>query len=127
MVYKIASPAMQQNFAPLKQVLQAGRVLAEKGKLHPDSEPNAYADSIRQYAVWSKQEGWDEKKFGDEFVDRTKKNAEARNVKWTPVIEQALRSAVPGRWADITQLLNLAQSWQKTPQQLQRQGAGVSP
>ena len=60
-------------------------------------------------------------------MDRTKKNAEARNVKWTPVIEQALRSAVPGRWADITQLLNLAQSWQKTPQQLQRQGAGVSP
>lgn len=118
MVYKIASPAMQQNFAPLKQVLAAGRALAEKGKLHPDSEPNAYADSIRQYAVWSKQEGWDQKKFGDEFVDRTKKNAEARNVKWTPVIEQALRSAVPGRWADITQVLNLAQSWQKTaPQQ----------
>jgi hypothetical protein len=113
MVYKIASPAMQQNFAPLKQVLQAGRTLAEKGKLHPDSEPNAYADSIRQYAVWSKQEGWDQKKFGDEFVDRTKKNAEARNVKWTPVIEQALRNAVPGRWADITQVLNLAQSWGK--------------
>jgi hypothetical protein len=120
MVYKIASPAMQQNFAPLKQVLQAGRVLAEKGKLHPDSEPNAYADSIRQYAVWSKQEGWDQKKFGDEFVDRTKKNAEARNVKWTPVIEQALRSAIPGRWGDITQVLNLAQSWQKASPQPQR-------
>jgi hypothetical protein len=113
MVYKIASPAMQQNFAPLKQILQAGRTLAEKGKLHPDSEPNAYADSIRQYAVWSKQEGWDQKKFGDEFIDRTKKNAEARNVKWTPVIEQALRGAIPGRWADITQVLNVAQSWQK--------------
>jgi hypothetical protein len=113
MVYKIASPAMQQNFAPLKQILQAGRTLAEKGKLHPDSEPNAYADSIRQYAVWSKQEGWDQTKFGDEFIGRTKKNAEARNVKWTPVIEQALRGAIPGRWADITQVLNVAQSWQK--------------
>jgi hypothetical protein len=39
---------------------------------------------------------------------------------WTPVIELALRRPVPGRWADITQVLNLAQSWQKAQPQPQR-------
>jgi len=114
MVYKIAGPALQQKYQPMRLVLQAGRALAEKGKLHPDSEPQAYADSIRQYSVWAKQEGWDEKKFADNFVERTRKNAEMKKVKWTPQIENALRSAVPGRWRDITQVLSLASAWEKS-------------
>ncbi|GAC1661041.1 MAG: hypothetical protein NVS9B4_12750 [Candidatus Acidiferrum sp.] len=114
MVYKIAGPMMQEKYQPARLVLQAGRALAEKGKLHPDSDPDSYADSVRQYAVWAKQEGWDEKKFGDNFVERTKKNAEVRKVKWSQQIETALRGAVPGRWRDITQVLELAGAWQKS-------------
>ena len=114
MIYKIAGPAMQQKFEPMRLILQAGRALAEKGKLHPDSEPQAYADSVRQYAVWANQEGWDEKKFGDNFVDRTHKNAEAKKIKWTPQIENALRAAVPGRWRDITQVLSVAHAWESS-------------
>jgi hypothetical protein len=114
MVYKIAGPELQQKFGPMRLVLQAGRALAEKGKLHPDSDPSAYADSIRQYAVWAQQESWDEKKFGDNFVGRTRKNAEVKKIKWSQQIEAALRGAVPGRWRDITQVLNLAQAWRST-------------
>jgi hypothetical protein len=124
MVYRIASPLMQNKFADLRLVLQAGRKLAEDGKLHPDSEPNAYADSIRQYAVWSQQEGWDQNQFADNFVERTKKNAELKNVQWTPQIEAALRAAVPGRWSDITQVLSLAHAWKAMTGKSQTQPSG---
>ncbi len=107
-LYRIAPQALQEKFKPLRAVLQGGRQLAAAGQLHPDSDPKAYVDSIRQYALWTKLENWDMQKFGEMFVQRTKKNAEALNVKWTKEMENALRGVVPGRWRDISAVLEQA-------------------
>ncbi|MGB9245016.1 MAG: hypothetical protein WCC03_16815 [Candidatus Acidiferrales bacterium] len=104
-LFRVAAPEIQENYKPVRAVIRAGRELAEAGKFHPDSEPKAYADSIRQYALWTKLEGWNQQQFADHFVERTKKNAEALHVKWTPQMESALRNVVPGRWNDIMQVL----------------------
>ena len=122
MQYRIAPQAIQQTYAPAKPVLRAGRELAAAGKLHPDSDPKAYVDSIRQYALWTRLEGWDQKRFGDMFVERTKKNAEALHVKWTPQMENALRGAVPGRWNDISQVLQRADQISKAKQTKRKAG-----
>jgi hypothetical protein len=110
MLFRLADPATQEKFKPLRSVLKAGRELAASGQLHPDSNPKAYVDSIRQYAVWTKLGNWDQQKFTGMFVERTRKNAEALHVKWTPEMENALRAAAPGRWRDISQVLEQAQA-----------------
>ncbi|MGD0404766.1 MAG: hypothetical protein ABSB66_16400 [Candidatus Acidiferrales bacterium] len=107
-LFRVASPEIQEQYKPVRAVIRAGRELSEAGKFHPDSDPKAYADSIRQYALWTKLEGWDQQKFADNFVERTKKNAEALHMKWTQQMESALRNVVPGRWKDITQVLQRA-------------------
>jgi hypothetical protein len=105
MVYRIADQALQQRFRPLRYVLQAGRRLGAAGALHPDSSPNGYIDAIKQYAVWTKLENWDVKKFGDEFLSRTRKNVEALKRPWTSQMEAGVRAAIPNRWQDITQVI----------------------
>ena len=107
--YRIAPPAIQDRFKSLKPVLEAGSKLAASGQFHPDSEPNAYTDFIRQNALWAKMEGWGEQKFTEVFIERTKKNAEHMKMNWTKEMEQALRSAAPGRWGDISMVLEEAQ------------------
>jgi len=103
-----SQPAIQQRLRPLRNVLKAGRELADAGRLHPDSEPKGYADSITQWAIWSQLEGWDEPAFGREFVERTKKNVTELKKPWSKALEQAVRSAIPNRWRDITMVLDEA-------------------
>ena len=107
-LYRLAPPAVQQKYQPIKAVLQAGSKLAAAGKFHPDSDPAAYADFIRQHALWAQLENWSEQKFTEVFVERTKKNAEHLNVTWTNEMEGALRAAAPGRWRDIAMVLDEA-------------------
>jgi hypothetical protein len=106
--YRVAEPAIQQRLRPLRHVLKAGRELADAGRLHPDSEPKGYADSVTQWAIWSQTEGWDEAAFGREFVERTKKNVVDLKKPWSKALEQAVRSAIPNRWRDITMVLDEA-------------------
>jgi len=107
-LYRLAPPAVQQKYQPIRAVLQAGSKLAAAGKFHPDSDPAAYADFIRQHAVWAQLENWSEQKFAEVFLERTKKNAEHLNVKWTNEMTDALRAAAPGRWRDIAMVLEEA-------------------
>jgi hypothetical protein len=107
-LYRLASPAMQQKYQPVKNVLQAGSKLAAAGQFHPDSDPSAYADFIRQNALWAQLENWGEQKFTEVFLERTKKNAEHMNVKWTQAMDNTLRAAAPGRWRDIAMVLDEA-------------------
>ena len=120
MLYRLAPPAVQDKLSPARAVMQAGRELAAAGKFHPDSDAAAYNDSIRQYALWTKIEGWGEDKFGEVFVEKTKQNALSNKIKWTKQIEQAVRGLVPGRWRDISMILDEAQ---KLPQQSSRPAA----
>ena len=111
MLYRVAPKAVQEQYRPVRGVLRAGREAAHAGKLHPDSEPNEYAEAIGQYALWARLGNWDEQKFGEMFLERSKKNAEAMNVKWTKQLDQAVRALVPGRWRDISMVLDDAQKW----------------
>jgi hypothetical protein len=108
MSYRVAGPALQSKYESLGHILAAGRTLAENGALHPDSDPKAYADAIRQYALWVQLEHWSEQQFTDAFVLRTKENADALHVKWTQQMEDALRAAAPGRWRDISAVIDEA-------------------
>jgi hypothetical protein len=114
MLYRIAPQAVQEKLKPLRSILQAGHSLAENGRLHPDSDPKEYATFIRQFALWTKIENWDAQKFTEMFVERSKKNAQVMNVPWSKGMEDALRSLAPGRWQDITAVLNEAETISKS-------------
>jgi len=107
-LYRLAPPAVQQKYKPIHAVLQVGSKLAAAGKFHPDSDPAAYTDFIRQHALWAQLENWSEQKFTEVFLERTRKNAEHLNVKWTNEMNDALRAAAPGRWRDIAMVLDEA-------------------
>lgn len=107
-LYKIGSQALQQKYAPVRNVLQAARQLQTASKLHPDSSPAGYFNSIKQYALWTTLEKWDQKKFGEVLLDKTKQSAAAAKANWTPQMENALTAAIPGRWRDITAIVEQA-------------------
>lgn len=107
-LYRLAPAAVQQKYKPIRAVLQAGSQLAAAGKFHSDSDPAAYADFIRQHALWAQLENWTEQKFTQVFLERTMKNAEHLNVRWTKEMTDALQAAAPGRWRDITMVLDEA-------------------
>lgn len=106
--YRIASAPTQAQFGPLRSVLAATRQLALQGLLHPDSGAAGYYTFIRQYAVWAKRENWDAKKFGEAFLERTKKNVVAMKANWTDAMEQGVRASIPGRWRDIESAIRLS-------------------
>jgi hypothetical protein len=113
--YRIAGPAAQAQMSPLRNVLAATKQLAVRNLLHTDGS-TGYVNFIRQYAVWAKKENWDVKKFGESFVERTKKNVVAMGQNWTGVMENGVRAAIPGRWADIEQVLRLSNQIGQPPQ-----------
>jgi hypothetical protein len=125
-LYRIAGDAAQQKFRPMRFVSRAGQQMEQKKVFHPDSDPKAYSEAILQYALWSKLEGWSQEQFTQHFVERTKENADALHVKWTKEMENALRAAAPGRWKDISEMLQEAQDLQKNSEQRRggRRGGG---
>jgi len=107
-IFRVASPELQQKFAPMRRVLQAGQRLQQAGLLKPDSDPKGYFSAIKQWALWTRERSFDEKSYGDAFVEHTKKNAKEAGVQWTGQIEDGIRGLVPGRWKAITQILQAA-------------------
>jgi hypothetical protein len=108
MIYRVAPSAVQQQFAPLRHVLRAARQLEQSGRLSPDGDPRAYFDAIKQWAVWTHIQKWDEREFIDRFVARTRENAQQLKVRWTDAIEKQVRAGAPGRWRHIRQVLDEA-------------------
>lgn len=107
-IYQVASPQLQQRYAPIRAVLRAGTALADAGRFHPDSDPAAYATSIRQWSLWTRLEDWDLGEFTREFVDYTRRNVEANGARWTDQIRDVVRAAAPNRFTDITAVLEEA-------------------
>ena len=115
MLYRIAPQALQDKYQSIRAVLQAGRESAAARKLHPDNNDlTGYADDILQYAVWSKLDNWGQQKFSEMFIEHTKKNAQAMKVTWTKQMEQAVLNLAPGRWRDISMVLDEAQELSNT-------------
>jgi hypothetical protein len=108
MLYRIAGPDKQRVNEPVRYILAGVDYLKARNQLHPDIELPEYLDAIRQYAIWSKQEKWDQKLFTENWIERTRKNAQNLKVKWTKDMEKTLREAAPGRWRDISQSLEVA-------------------
>jgi len=108
--FQVAPQEVQQSYSSLREVLRAGRELADAGLLNPDSDPLGYAASIRQWAVWTRLESWDLPTFTGEFVDYTRKLAEARGVAWSEANAATLRRAAPNRFNDILNVLAEADS-----------------
>lgn len=107
-VMRVAGPEVQKRFAPLKNIMAAANRLNSSGALKPDSNPASYADSIKQWALWTVEQKFNDKKFGEAFLTHTKKNVEAAGQKWTRQIEDVVRQRTPNRWQDIVQILKTA-------------------
>ena len=107
-LFRIASPELQRRFAPMRKILQAARKLQEAGLLTPDSNPADYFHSIKQWALWTREQGFDVERFGKAFIEHTKKNFAAAGRQWTRQIEDAVLGIVPGRWGDILKVLEAA-------------------
>jgi hypothetical protein len=89
----------------MRRILQASRKLQDLGLLHPDSDPTEYFHSIRQWALWTRENDFDASSFEKVFVDRTEKNFTASRRAWTKDIEKLVRELVPNRWEDIQNVL----------------------
>ena len=107
-VFQVASAELQKQFEPARRILGASRQLFEAGQLSPDSDPLEYFHSIRQWAIWSDEQGFDEASFSDAFVNHTRRNLEAEGTAWQDAFETVLRGALPSRWSDIGQVLQAA-------------------
>src|SRR5205085_919094 len=68
-MYRVAPPATQEKFKALRYLVRAANQLAEQGLLHPDTNPKSYGDFVKQYAIWSRLEGWDAQKFAQALVE----------------------------------------------------------
>jgi hypothetical protein len=107
-LYSIAPQDIQQKFASVKNVVQAGREALEKGLLQPDSDPGSYGTFIKQWSVWTRLEKWNADSFKQEFLQRTKANMAALGRPWTKQLEAAVAQAAPGRWRDVETVLRRA-------------------
>ena len=104
-VYKVAAARHQQRLKPMRKIMRAANQLATAGKLHPDSSLAGYATSIKQYAVWTRLEGWNRDAFFKHFLERTRKNALAMKAPWTEAVETQVKKLLPNRWDDIQAVL----------------------
>ena len=107
-IFKIAAPELQQRFAPMRKIMDASRQVQQLGQLRPDSNPEGYFHSIRQWAMWSVQEKLNANTFANAFVEHTKKAVTAQKQPWSKQTEDVVRQAAPNRWNDIQRILSAA-------------------
>ena len=109
-VYALANAGKQSQFSAARSILRAGGELYGSGQLNPEVEGDAeqYFHSIRQWAIWTHERGYDEARFTEEFVGHTRSNLETRDVVWTPEIEALVGALAPNRWRDVSNVLTAA-------------------
>lgn len=111
-VFRVAPGEVQKRFEPARRILAATQQLQELGLLTPDSDPLQYLHSIRQWAIWSQEQGFmDELSFGKAFLERTQKNFAAADRPWTDEIANIVRGLVPNRWKDVSAVLQKAEEF----------------
>jgi hypothetical protein len=108
MVFRVAPPDVQQSADPVRRILRAAKSLRETGALHPDSEPTGYFHSIRQWAIWAREQRFTLESFSNAFVEHTRKAVRAAGRQLSAADERRVRSAAPGRWTDIQRVLSEA-------------------
>ena len=64
-----------------------------------------YFDAIRQWAIWTREQGFDQRGYTRAFVEHSRKNIVSAGRRWTSDIERAIAALTPARWAAIQQVL----------------------
>jgi hypothetical protein len=108
-VFRLAGAAAQEQFRPLARVLDAARQLHGGGLLHVDPNPESYFHSIRQWAIWTVTEEFDQTEFIEAFSQQVRENLESGGQAWTEPVAAAVRRHAESRWLDIQQVLELAE------------------
>jgi hypothetical protein len=115
-VYRVAEAEKQRAAGLVPAILESSRGLRDAGELHPDSrDANDYFHSIRQWAIWTDEQGFDERTFAEALLEHTRKNVAGAGRKWTKEIEAAARSIVPNRWRDVGRVLQEAKRLAAAP------------
>lgn len=104
-IFRLAPAAVQKKYEPMSKVLRSAFRVHRSGRLRPDSNPDAYADSIKQWALWAVEQKFNEKRFADAFLGHTRKNVEAAGQQWSKPAEEMVRKVSPNRWRDIVKVL----------------------
>jgi hypothetical protein len=105
-IFKIAAPELQRRFEPMKKIVDASRLVRQQ--LRPDSNPEGYFNSIRQWAMWSVEQKLNEKTFGNAFLEHTRKLVTGQKQPWTKETEDTIKKVTPNRWNDIQRVLSAA-------------------
>ncbi len=105
-ILRLAPPAVQKGFEPFSKVLRAATRLQQDGLLNPDSQPAAYADAIKQWAVWTVEQKFDESRFAAAFLEHTRKNVVSAGQSWPRDGDAMIRKVSPNRWRDIVRVLS---------------------
>jgi hypothetical protein len=105
-IFRLAPAGVQQKFASMSKLLRAAYRVQEAGLLNPDSNPAAYTDAIKQWALWTVEQNFNEARFTEAFLGHTRKNVEAAGQAWPKEAEGTIRKVSPNRWRDIAQILS---------------------
>ena len=107
-LYTLAAAGKQGEYAPVRSILRTSTGLHNAGQLYPEAagDPEQYFHSIRQWSIWTHDNGFDEAAFAEAFVEHTMENVMAAGLEWTDEVEAQIRSWAPNRWQDITSILN---------------------
>jgi hypothetical protein len=104
-IFRLAPASVQQQYESMSKVLRSAYRVQQAGLLRPDSNPAAYTDSIKQWAVWAVEQRLNESRFTEAFLGHTKKNVEAAGQPWSKPAEDMIRKVSPNRWRDILKVL----------------------
>jgi hypothetical protein len=102
---RLAPANVQQKYASMTKVLQSAYRVSKADLLHPDSNPAAYTDSIKQWSLWAVEQNFNQQSFTEAFIGHTRKNVESAGQKWSKDAEAVIRKVSPNRWQDITRIL----------------------
>jgi len=104
-IFRLAPASVQKKYEAMSKVLRSAYRVQHAGLLRPDSNPGAYTDSIKQWALWAVEQKFNESRFTDAFLGHTRKNIEAAGQPWSKPAEDMIRKVSPNRWRDIVKVL----------------------
>lgn len=110
MVMRIADRSIQERFAFERRILYAARDARDSDRLHPNTSAESYFHSVLQWAVWTREKGYDREEFEEAFVEHARENFAQAGRAWNQEIERAVRGLVPARWDDVQRILEDAES-----------------
>ena len=108
MIFTAAPADVQKQFAGARDIFVAAGALNRRGLIKPTGNAESYFHSIRQWAWWTREQKFTESSFTNAMLEYTKKNLANAKQPWTKEAEAYVRATTPKRWADIRNVLRLA-------------------